>query len=1496
MQTFVEDMMGRGDDRGCGTEEKPCKISTFRKNQHQSLLGLVVDPPEDVKIDYYNQAQKALCERSPFEDEAEVSRVCNIPSGLADFLSRSTYSRKKHKKSHSESSAGQKKSSSSVEKSKVKKNIWSDTEDYFRQVTFTDIQNLVSQSSSVTSSQPFFTIPSLPKFVNENVDSSAATVSGSNEVVVEEEEVVVPKEEVVVENKEKQVEEDNLVENEVREAEILPTEEKEDNLVENEPLITQSSSSSSNGLEWLLGARNKVVITSERPSKKRKLLGSEAGLDRLKVVCPSVGQSLPVCHLCCLEDTCEHMNSLLVCGSCKVYVHQKCYGVQDVPVGIWLCSWCLSRGSSEADGDGKELSSRPCILCPKSGGALKPVVRNVEFKGGGSSEFAHLFCSLWMPDAYVEDIKKMEPIMNIGEINDMRKKLVCNVCKVKYGACVRCSHGTCRTALHPICAREAKYKMEIWGKIGCDNVELRAFCAKHSGLPDVCNSQQSVNNTYAGDDCGSSISSRPTVLLVVNKSQKVKLGQRSDLNDQINGVRVTATDTNSENLVNNEISLGQDLSTTRPSSKPRSECDEGLDSKDTSERGNVGETNLSDSLDIVQTLKKLVDRGKVIVSDVASDIGISSDTLAEILVGGNSIFPDLRCKIIKWIRNHAYVDSPQPNLKVGGPDCPDTVSEAGPDSSTDVPFKSVPPRRRTKNNIRILMDNKVVCSSEEKLLLQNGNGIVIDEAEVKFDVPNGGVRDDDGGNSVVSHDGDCCFEDNDVLKEILVESSGLHGLDSSMGQSTVPEGKPVHCNMPVNEQVERDSSLQSSLVNSDGEHNATSVDVGTLVIPDFTAGVPTSCSYVHPFIRNKLSQQAHTVSGTHETMVKDVPVTESPFPGTHGDDDQDGNSTCITADCTLDGITLKKLEMAKKMGVLDLSPEDELEGQLIYLQNKLLDNTIASKRHSDELVSRVVKSLPKELDTACRQRWDLVLVSQYLCGIREAKKQGRKERRNKEAQAVLAAATAAAAASSRISSLRKDVPEETAHHESQSKINAVGGRTGLYSQMMPRAKETLSRLAVGRNSTEKPSETVQLNSSKEHPHSCEICRRPGMLLNPILVCHNCKVPVHSGCYRSVKGSSGPWYCELCEDLMASRSLRVPVVNPREKPCFPAQCCLCGGSSGAFRRSTDGQWVHSFCAEWLLESTFKRGQQNPVEGLDTLLKEREVCSICGTKLGVCVKCHYGNCQSNFHPCCARNAGFYMLMKTGGGGNKSHHKAYCEKHSLELREKAGTQQHGAEELKSIKQTRVELERVRLLCERIIKREKLKRELVVCSQEILASKRDSIALSVLVRSPFFLPDVSSESATTSLRGHVDDKKSCNEATQRSDDITMDTAVSGKRRIMLPAPMDIDQKTDDSSTSQDQMCTIKTNDRVLLSGKKLPKRPASVSLRNLEEDADKRSKSRKHTETFQKELVMTSDQASFQNQRLPKGFAYVPVVCLPKEKPPPRETDLQDSVEPDG
>jgi len=46
----------------------------------------------------------------------------------------------------------------------------------------------------------------------------------------------------------------------------------------------------------------------------------------------------------------------------------------------------------------------------------------------------------------------------------------------------------------------------------------------------------------------------------------------------------------------------------------------------------------------------------------------------------------------------------------------------------------------------------------------------------------------------------------------------------------------------------------------------------------------------------------------------------------------------------------------------------------------------------------------------------------------------------------------------------------------------------------------------------------------------------------------------------------------------------------------ARCVMCHGTSGAFRKTTDGQWVHAFCAEWLLDTKYVRGQENPVEGM------------------------------------------------------------------------------------------------------------------------------------------------------------------------------------------------------------------------------------------------------------------------------------------------------------
>lgn len=75
-----------------------------------------------------------------------------------------------------------------------------------------------------------------------------------------------------------------------------------------------------------------------------------------------------------------------------------------------------------------------------------------------------------------------------------------------------------------------------------------------------------------------------------------------------------------------------------------------------------------------------------------------------------------------------------------------------------------------------------------------------------------------------------------------------------------------------------------------------------------------------------------------------------------------------------------------------------------------------------------------------------------------------------------------------------------------------------------------------------------------------------------------QIVVHLDCYRSVRSASGPWHCELCEDLVSSRGSGAMATNSLEKPYFVAECGLCGGTAGAFRKSVGGQWIHALCAE------------------------------------------------------------------------------------------------------------------------------------------------------------------------------------------------------------------------------------------------------------------------------------------------------------------------------
>ncbi|KAL8172548.1 hypothetical protein V2J09_024352 [Rumex salicifolius] len=1443
----LRNMLGRGADGGCDTEEKPGPLLKVPVSSVPAPI-----PPTTGLLDsgypicsaanFYSQALKALSDRSPF-DSAEVlaTTVPTLPSGLGSgLLARQSEGRKRHKKSHAESKSSKK---GSIERRK-RSSIWADYEEYFRELVASDIDMLHKWSTSfdLLVSDTCLSIPVLGNVVRNQSDSEIVSDAPSNVAKLK----TCVNDPSIHEETVTNAEEDQPMEIDDTDGNSLPP-------VAHESFSPQQHLHSLSSLEWVLGSRNKVLLNTEWPTKKRKHLGGNAGLQRLVVAKSCKGKSR-VCHFCSVGDTGNQLNQLVVCSSCDMRVHQKCYGIQGNVDESWKCSWCIRKNDAEAGGVYCEKG--PCVLCPTSGGALKPV-QGFDSGNDLSMEFAHLFCGLWMPEVYVDDMKVMEPILDVGRIKDTRKKLICYLCKVRQGTCVRCTDGSCRTSFHPICAREAGHRLEIWGKLGCDDVELRAFCSKHS---------------HDFDEQGQSIagigSTSPTSELyelpLIDKPPEVDVGGKRK--DQIADCLEELDDQSNKS---SDAELERETVGINLISQRRVEHTDLANFTDKEiQEGSMCEVFVSpDSMNLPSVLKKLVDGEKVSLKDLGSQIGISPDSLAASLAD-NHFRSDLHCKLMKWLGDHAFIETSQKKLTVkmsvtskvgsGGEDGSHSSSIKDPDT-LDVSVNSVLPRRRTISSIRGVNDKNELSNIKDPNF-ENGEATPM-------------IR-----------------EKPTVMEKVaVVENIELQ--DSSAPTS------PISRSIPSEFLKHGDhGSVDNEIVYSASADMAVGVPVYSATDEDCPDGMNIEPdSYIHLFFQKKIVEiQSGFIKKSCIDSIGPVDMNSSLLnqSSTNGicskRYDQDVSNVDV-----IDGgkeVALDDLIKAKEKGILDLHPEDELEGELIYIQNLLFGHAAKRKCLSDNLICKIVKNLQQELHMVRKQRWDSVLVHQYLHELREAKKQGRKERKFKEAQEILAAATAAAAASSR-TSLRKDSVDEASHQQDKLNVLTPRGRVGPPFLAIPRVKETTSSLAVSRNMFDKHLDSLQISApvSTEHPRVCDICGRSETILNPILICSSCKVAVHLLCYRNVKESAGPWYCEHCDNSLAKGST-VQGANSSDNPNTITKCSLCGTSNGAFRKTSGSQWVHALCAEWVFESTYRRGQATPIAGMsrnswiqESVVRGNDVCSICHERFGVCLKCNFGQCQSTFHPSCARSAGYYMSVRSVGG--KQQRRAYCEKHSIEQRAKVEGQKHGFEELKSLKQVRVELEKLRLICERIVKREKLKRELVLCSHDLLASKKDTLAFSPLFQSPFFPPEASSESATTSIKGQTDCSLSCS-TIQKSDEVTVDSTVSGKRRINLVVSADNDNRTEDSSTSQQQLPTSKPTERVLFAGKHLPLR-ASLTRRNIQETGGKKLKSLKHTETFEKELVMTSDQASVKNQRLPKGYIYVPMDRLSTE-----EQTGQDSV----
>ncbi|KAA6425122.1 MAG: hypothetical protein FRX49_04618 [Trebouxia sp. A1-2] len=587
--------------------------------------------------------------------------------------------------------------------------------------------------------------------------------------------------------------------------------------------------------------------------------------------------------------------------------------------------------------------------------------------------------------------------------------------------------------------------------------------------------------------------------------------------------------------------------------------------------------------------------------------------------------------------------------------------------------------------------------------------------------------------------------------------------------------------------------------------------------------------------------------------------------------------------------------------ILAAAPDDEVLAEMLAVQAELLQQEIINRHRMSVAIQRLVADLPLQAAAAEERMFMAEYVKGYQLKMRAIKRSKTRDKREQAHREALRAVQ---------QTDTKEAPRSVAGRIP----GAFAGESIAKFQQVPLMTGELKDVLAGRTEDEEA--------------MCAVCSG-GLSVAPNLIvfCERCDIAVHQRCYGVDDIPAGEWLCWPCkvfeEEQRKEGVPQAKIRPPRwevqggqlEGGSKAVQCALCPIRQGAFRRTADGlAWMHEVDALWQPELSVIPGNIcDAYQGVPDISADRlgVACAVCGRSSdGAVIRCSSSHCSVAFHPMCARNAGQYLAVKEVG--NKTVYKAFCAQHSQQARnrdrelglavEVAGMPPKDAKQQKDkaafanrealqglaaresqhrqLAAIRLELERLRLLLERVSKRERLKREIARATTELQqAQLADPIAAlhyeHQLATQPAQAPQSEASPAPQSDPGplqlgpqsvphalHRDSAEGQGHETEDTDAPGSSAAHSkpasqgwGRLKKMKLAAQADGLQDVGSKRKRDQD----------------PDGQEEVASQSHKKKRSGGARARSQVKV-DKERLMTSTEAAATNEKLPKGFMYVP------------------------